>query len=65
MKIANSPTVESDLEIGKTYKVSFDDCCITGWFVGIFIASEGPGKLKFSTGKVEGYIVIWEVFDED
>ena len=28
------------LEVGKKYKVSFEDCCVSGWFTSVLIGIE-------------------------
>ncbi len=60
----------SELEPGKRYKITFDDCCVQGELVGTFLRwdkdaeGESPDELIyyrafFNFGEIEGW--AWEV----
>jgi hypothetical protein len=61
------PLDRETLVPGQRYRITLDDCCVEGWFEGVFVEivrdSEGdPDGLRFDTGVVgPWWSSSWEV----
>lgn len=63
----------AELEVGKTYRVEFSDCCVRGEFTSVFAAGVGEDaeywdELRFANGVTFtewGQVEFWTVETDD